>query len=208
MNDMRKLINLVEGKASNPDVDYAYAGKTKKATDAGDYTQITATVTGSKSAVFTKLSKQYKVMDMIEKRLTERRKEWNEKVKSRVEDLFDAEDELLTRYVDTVSMALTLSKDTLPSTTETETLDVEGFLNALYGLIDDTLVPKVKELEQAYTKIEEKTTPGRRGGLRAKMKESANEDVSSIASTFKHEADVVVADFDAKLAELKSQFGL
>ena len=206
-SEMRKYINILsESRQEKDGISYEIEGPTKKATAAGEFSKITATLSGPESAKFTRLAKKYKILDMIAKRAAERRDTLNEETREKVQGLFDVEDAVLTRYVETVSLSITLAKATEASTSETRTIDIDGLLAELYETVDEKLIPVIKELEEKYTKIGTKTTKASPGALRVKIKEDLSLDgLESYAEQFKLTIMPILDQVSKKLSQIESQ---
>lgn len=172
---MRKFITIVESKESIPH-EKEYAGSTKAKTAAGEFSKVTATITGQLSGKYTRMAKRFEEIDRLTKKLEEIRGYANDDAKNLVEELFDAEDQFLTRYVDTRSLVITMSKDQPKQTTQTEQFDVDGFVAGLMDLLDEELKPAVEALIKSHTKISTKTRAAQKGRISVKMKESATMD--------------------------------
>jgi hypothetical protein len=214
-SEIRKYINiLTEARKDSPHINYELSGKSKAATARKEFEKITATLTGPESAKFTKLAKQYKVLDMISKRASERRDALNEKTKKAVDDLFDVQDEILTRVVDSVSVAVTVAKSTQDEEVTTSTFDKEGFIDELTEKLsqinDGALIPILKELEERYTIIETKIKKGKPGRLASvKVKEAEGDDIFSAlenyASQFKSKITPILDSIGQELDQMKQQ---
>lgn len=214
IEEMKSYLKIVnEAKITDdPNVSYEYKGRTKAATARGEYDSVVATLTGAKSAVFTRMAKQFKILDMVAKRAKERRDRLNEDARNAVKELFDAEDAALTRYVDTVSLAITLAKDTKEETTEERKFDAEGFMEELYRTVGEDLIPVLKALEERYTIIEQKTRKGSEGAIKAiKLKEESEEGLmqklANFAGDFKDVVMQRLDKFDNKVEQLKTEYG-
>lgn len=211
MNEMRKLINLLEARMTdNPDVSYDLEGETKAKTLSGEFSKITATVTGPSSAQFTRLANKFKKIDEFNKEIKQLRDTANAEAKQHIEELFDAEDAVLTRYIDTVSLAITMAKDTPEREEEDEVFEAEDFLEELYEMVDDNLVPMIQQLKEKHTKIENTVVSGRKGTLKVKTKEAAGavdySKLEQLADTLGEIVDIKMSQYDQKLQQLKSAF--
>ena len=209
-DEIRKYINLFENRQPSDDISYVDAGKNKAATVNKEFEKVTATLTGNESGKFTKLAKKFKLLDMIAKRASEKRNQLNEQTKEAVDGLFDVEDQWLTRYVETVSMSVTVAKSTMDSPVTTEKFDSSAFLAELYTIVDEGLFPVIKELESKYTTIETKTKKGGEGRLATvKIKESDSDSVyeklESFSDTFKQRMDPLLESIGSRISEMKMQ---
>lgn len=210
MKRYRSIVN--EAKISDdPNISYEYKGKNKAATLRGEYDSVTATLSGNRSGVFTRMARQFKILDMLAKRTKERRDRLNEDARNAVKELFDAEDAALTRYVDTISLSITLAKDTKEETTDESKFDVEGFMNELYNTVNSDLIPVLKALEERYTIIEQKTRKGSEGAIKAiKLKEEYSDtlldNLSKFANQFKDVVLTRLEQFDDAVNDIKEKY--
>lgn len=153
------------------------------------------------SSAYTRLAQQYKALDQQAKDLKEARDELNIVIRDKALELFDAEDEILTRVVETVSMTINISKRTMVVTKRT---DHEAMLEALVEQLSDRvpeLTQMLEVLENTYTVITEKE---KLPAVRVKVKEEETDsylaDISAKVSDF---IDRFTARFDNKLDNIK-----
>ena len=207
-NDMRKLIDLFEAREiDNPDVSYELAGTTKAKTAAKEFSKITAYVSGRTSEWFTKLAKKFKQIDDLNKQLTELRDEANQEAKDALDALFDAEDEIYTRYVETVSLSITMSKAIQARTTTTEALDIDGFLEDLMQLVDADLLPVVQALVVQHTKIKTKTSAAQQGRVSVTLpKPEPTEESTLTEDKVREKIANFVARFSAKIMKFATRY--
>lgn len=213
MNDMRKLINLFEARQEGDGITY-----TEKKVK-GSLDRVIAEISGKQSAAFTRIGKKYEELDTIEKEISEQKEQLNAETKAKMEELFNVEDEVYTRVVDTVSLVLTLSKRTeaepAPQEVVTET-DVDGMLNELSEMMPD-LIDTLNTLKKKYTKEVTRTVMKPAAGKRAaeprlgkpkfKTAESADlsEGISDWVSRFINWSKKKLNRFDSRLETLKSK---
>jgi uncharacterized coiled-coil DUF342 family protein len=141
------------------------------------------------SSAYTRLAHQYKELDQQAKELKVARDELNDAVRDKALELFDAEDEIMTRVVETVSMTINISKRTVVTTHRT---DHAAILEALVEQIGDRvpeLTQMMEALEETYTTITQKE---KKPALRVKVKEE--------------ESDSYIADISAKVTEFVDRF--
>jgi hypothetical protein len=170
--------------------------------------RVTLELTGKNSEITTKLAKRYKHIDDLEKQLKTLRDSFNLDAKQHILQYFDAEDEVLTRVIETASMTLTLSKKT---SEEKETIQFEGFYKELLGLLPE-LEDKLKILLDKYTKIE---TVERSPSLRVKLggaNEAAGDNgfwskITSLGNSLLKVFKVWGKQYDKKLEFLKQKMG-
>jgi hypothetical protein len=212
--DMRKLMMIAEGRQNdNPDVSYELSGTTKKNTLAGIFTKIAAAVTGRTSEKYTKLAKKFQEVDILTKQLGELRDAANEEAKNSIEELFDAEDAMFTRYIDTVSLAITMSKDQEATSSESSDLNVNAFLDDLMALVGNDLQPAVTKLLDQHTKVTTKMRAGQRGRVSVKLPTPVQESemtdkLAAYVSTFAGKVMNFVGRYDSKLAKIAAKYNL
>lgn len=211
--NMRSLIMIVEGRdTDNPDVAYTLAGTTKAKTAAEEFTKITAKISGRTSEFFTKLAKKFMEIDMLNKQIGILRDEANEEAKTAIEGLFDAEDEIYTRYVDTVSLSITMSKAIEQSTSQTSTLNVDGFLEDLMILVDGDLRPAVEKLLANHTKVANKVRVAQKGRVSVKLPiveaDGVMDLVAQFVSKFTGKIMKFVSGYDRKLDNIAAKYNL
>ena len=113
--------------------------------------------------------------------------------KQDIQSLFDAEDAIKTRVVETVSFSLVLSKDPKPS----ETVKYKEVLEELSKNLTPDLIAKLEELKKKYVTVTQKSAS-------LTLKES-------IFDTLKTFFKSIVSwgnSFDSKLAKLKKKLGV
>lgn len=195
-----KLRDLFE--ARDPSLTYK-TEEVKKQLD-----RVIVTLEGNRSGVMTKFAKRYKEIDEAAKAIAREREELNDQMKQTVEALFDAEDEYLTRVVETASIAITLSKSYAQKADKT---DWEAVANGLMALLTEEMVPEGQKILKWFTTIGEleKVTPK----LQApKFKESISESaMGDFLARIKNATSKAVNSFkswagnvDNKIANLKS----
>lgn len=138
-----KVIELTE--ARNPLLKYLE----KKAKDV--IVRVTVFLTGSESAQATRLAKRFKRLDQAMKHHIKLRDEANAEAKKLFETLFDAEDEILTRVIETATVTMTLSKAVKGSDKPpVETVDFE----AAYRDLSELVLGLTEQKEKLNKKIE------------------------------------------------------
>jgi type IV secretory pathway VirB4 component len=171
--------------------------KEKKVTGLLD--RVTAKLTGKKSEIFTKLAKRYKEIDNAIKILGEEREALNEKVKTHMVEMFDAEDEVLTRVIESVSLTATLSKRTPESTKSVESFDTEGFITQLYNELPE-LENQLNELVKRFKVVREVTVAEKSPALRVKIEEDEDMD-QNLLNKIEEYSGLVYAKISKNLME-------
>jgi hypothetical protein len=115
---------------------------------------------GSDSGAMSRLMTRYKRLDQQWKMMEERRNEVNRQVKEVADRVFDAEDALATRIIETVSYTVMLTKATPASEKkDTHKVDYESAFSELARLVPE-LEGKAKEILAKYTEVvKAKDTP-------------------------------------------------
>jgi len=157
-----KYSNLIT-EARSKDLEYTEK-KVKGLVD-----RVTVTLGGHYSGMITKLANEYIELSEAIDQLSTRQSELNLKAKEEGEYLFDAEDEVLTRVIDTVSATLTISKKIVD---KKSSVDMDKVVSDLIELMPE-LKDKVEEIIKANTKISE-VEKSPRLTIKSKVTEAAN----------------------------------
>lgn len=202
---------MVLDEARKQDVAYTE----KKAKNA--IVKVTAELQGHDASVMSQLARRFDRLKVAIERMSEKRDELKGNLKERVTDLFNAEDAILTRVVDTASFSLTLAKQSTEKTPKT-VVDWEGIAKELSALIPAELEERVKEVHAAYTKINimDPPEPGfkvtNKAAKEAAKNVSVEESIADIWDKLKKAMSKLVksvaswsVSYDKKLAKLKAQ---
>lgn len=125
------------------DPELKYSNKEVK----GKIDRVIVSLESHQSGAFTRLAKKYRNIKRATEILQEKQNGLNAQIKDKALELFNAEDEIYTRMVDTVSMTMTISKKTVTTTTK---VDYEAILAQLAEMTPE-LEEKIKELTKAFT---------------------------------------------------------
>jgi hypothetical protein len=186
MNTLRSYINIVSEDRSS---DFEY-------TDAP--TKVTATLTGGDSASFTALGKKVERMNELSEEIKALQSEIKDEAKSKVADLFDASDAVMTRVVVTKSFILTLSKD--PEETVTPKY------KEILGELEKQLTPDlIKVLEALKKKLVTKSQRSPSLSVSSKVSESVLRE--GIFSDFSAKVMNWLKGYDKKLRRLMTLAG-
>jgi hypothetical protein len=195
--DIYRIISIInEGR--RPDLTYTEI-ETKKVV-----TKVAVALSGSESASVTKLANQFMELDEAVKNLSAERAAVNEQLTEAGLALFDAEDKVLTRIVETAKVVLTISKQ---DTVEKEVTDYEGVVKEILDMgLGEELIAKVNAMIKAYTTV---TKTEKKPGLRVNPLDlTEGMDESSIAEFAAH-VDQRVTEwargFDRKLSFLQQR---
>jgi chromosome segregation ATPase len=142
----------------------------------GKVEKVIAELKGAHSAAWTKISKQYVELDTEIKKLEEQRAELNAELKAKATGVFDTEDEVLTRVVETSQLVLTLSKKV--KTEAHPEVDGDAVVKAL---AEADLPKELRKMVSAIIKANTKITPAKETPERLTVK--VNKVEESIGST-------------------------
>jgi septal ring factor EnvC (AmiA/AmiB activator) len=189
-----KLIDLFEGQ---DDLTY----KEKKVKDVLD--RVTVELSGSYSGSMSRLTSRYAKLDRQAKLMTERRNEVNAEMKEVSQRLFDAEDEVLTRVIETVSYTITLTKAEKAADKESKkTVDYSAILKELSKMVPE-LEEKIKDLTEKYTEISEAKDTPTQLRIKSKVDEGMIGRAWAWTKTFLDSITVWGKGYDARLDKLK-----
>lgn len=177
--DMKQMIMIVESRLTGPDITY------HQKTD-----RVTAEVSANLSGKFTRLVQNLQKIDSLSTELKELQADVKQQRREDVAALFDAEDAVLTRVVETKSAILTLSKD--PE--DRETPKYKEILTELEQHLTPELLKVLEVLKATHVTVT-KVEPS----LRWKLKEDIDEDkVSRVVDM----VNTWLQKYDQKLSNL------
>lgn len=194
-----KVLDLFE--ARDPKLPYTEKrNKTSKALE-----RVTVELEGNKSGVMSKLTTRYSRLDKAAKLMQARRNDLNEAMKKEAGALFDAEDEIVTRVVETISYTITLSKaergaDKPPK----KTVDYKAIVEALETMVPE-LTEKIKELTDKYTAIVDAVDTPQALRVKSKLDEGILKKALAWVKDFLKGIKSWGKDYDTRLAALKKQ---
>lgn len=210
----RDIIKPLSEARITGDPEVKYKEKRINVKTTNDLDKVIAELSGRKSAVFTTLANRYAKADRFAKKAKQIKDKLNERAKKKIEPLFDVEDEVLTRVVDTAALTLTLSKATPEKTTTDEFIDYEGLLEELAEMMPE-LTDKLEMLLDKYTEVEVKTSAAVPPRLMSpKLKDIKTESTvvnEGFMDTVKRLGAWIMrklARYDRKLASIKKRAGL
>lgn len=183
----RKLINLFESRRL--DVDYEESTK-----------EVVAKLQSYNSQSFTKLAQKVIRIETLEEEIKSLKEEVKSEAKETVAELFDADDAIKTRVVETISFILTLSKDPKP----TETPKYKDILEELSNHLTPELILVLEELKKKMITVTQKSPT-----LKAKERASGNLTEGAFSSVLGKFRDLIAnwgQNYDQKLDALKSKF--
>lgn len=193
---------------------------TEKRSKAGELKSVKLEMSSKVSEIATKLAKKiYEIKDEIEK-LQNEQKKLTDDAKEYCLGFFDASDEVVTKYLETVSWVFTLTAKTLEDEDKTE-VDQEAITKKINEVIE-TQFPKLKEIINDITKeftIVKKATMEVKTPVRLKSIEKKNESeeinegiidkvkdfIKNIYNKFKSSFDKKIDDFDKSMNKYKSE---
>jgi len=169
--------------------------------------RVSTVLAGTEAANMTKLAKRYARLEVSLKGLKEKHDELNAKLKGQFTELFDAEDAVLTRVVETAQFTLTMAKEIKKG--PTQEIDYEGIVNALSALISEELQPAVERIKKQFTKeVPPKEPPKRLSVSKEVVKEGLWDSFVAGARAFLKGIMSWATRYDDKLDALKRKLGV
>ena len=196
--EVSELIKDIISEARNPNLTY-----TQKEVS-GKLDRVIVELSGRESEKFTKLAKSFKRTKTQIERLVKVQDALNAEVKKEAIDLFDAQDEVMTRVVNTVSLGITISKN--PEVKDTINAGWEQVAKGIMALTPE-LDDKIKELIEQFTTV--KAGVPKDVSLRVDIKEGVISDafgkLLGKLKSFLNSIKSWGSSYDSKLEKLKSQ---
>ena len=172
----------------------------------GALDKVTLALEGADSGAMTRLAKRYERLDKSAKLLKEKRDELNAAVKEVGDRIFDAEDALATRIIDTVSYTVMLTAAEKAETKKPKAeVDYASAYAELSRLVPE-LAAKADEIRAKYTTmIPPKDTPTALR-VKAKVEEGLLDTVVSKFMAFVNTIKEWATSYDSKLAAIKKKY--
>lgn len=197
---------IILSEARNPDLTYSEKVVKNK------IDRVTVELAGNPSGVMSRLTSRYDRLDKAIKTMSVKRNEMNEQIKENVTGLFDAEDIVLTRVVETVSFTLTLSKLVKSSEQNPKVVvDYEAIAKELAKLIPEELQTQVEAITKMYTEVSiaaDKSPALRIKNKNDKLDEGLIDSIKGLATKIVKWAKSIASwavGYDKKLANLKKK---
>ena len=151
---------------------------------------------GRDSEKYTKLANRIEQLQELETEIKDIKKAIKSETKELIGDLFEAEDTVFTRVVETVSVVFTMSKDPKP----TESVSYAKVLTALTEHLTPELIEKLEELKKAYT-----STSQREPSLSIKREfvDNSQQQLLNYCYTIKQNFQYWAQAYDRKLNQIK-----
>jgi len=208
-SNMRGYLKLFEaaapdyvGKVQHPDVTYS-AEQT-----GGEINKITAFLKSYESGRYTKLGRNLKRIELLDKRIKQLKEDTKQDSRELVADLFHAEDAVATRVVDTVSFVFHMSKDPKP----TETVKYAKVLEELQQRLTPELQEVLETLIEKHKSAPVQKAPALKATDKAQTEESINEGLGDKLKSFFAKLAAWVdkwgARYDSQLDQLKAEVGM
>jgi len=181
---LRTLINLFE--ARNPAITYQE-----------NPGEVVAQLKSYNSQTYTKLAQKIERIEQLESEVKALKDEVKQETRENIADLFEAEDAVNTRVVETISFIFTLSKD--PKATEAP--KYKEILTALEAQLTPELILVLEELKKKMVTVTQKQPS-------LKIRPVAEGLAGSLFAKLKAVVFGWAQRYDQKLAQLKAQAGL
>jgi len=164
-----------------------------------------AVLTSHDSAPYTRLANNIRRLAELEAEVKELKESIKSDTREHIQALFEAEDTLRTRVVETVSFTLTLSKD--PE--KTETFKYKEILDKLAKFFTPELIEKMNDLKKTYKSVSQKP-PSIKLADKKPLKEEVSlksflSSLKKISSKFMSYIRSWSKSYDKKLASLKQK---
>jgi hypothetical protein len=198
MNHLTFKEHLFLTEARQPGVTYTE----KQAKGALD--RVTAKLAGSSAANMTKLAKRYARLEASMAAMKEKHSELNARLKEDVADLFNAEDVVLTRVVETAQFTLTMAKE-IQKTEGSKEKDYDSIIAALSALISGELQPRVEHIIEKYTKTIPPKPPIKKLSVSKEITEGMLDTIKRTAASFLKAIKSWATRYDQKLTKLHKE---
>jgi chromosome segregation ATPase len=181
---------------------WAYTEKRVK----GALDKVILALDGSDSGVITRLAKRYERLDKSAKLLKEKRDEVNTAIKDLGDRIFDAEDAVASRIIETVSYTVMLTAaEKAEQKKPTAKIDFESAYSELAKLIPE-LTEKVDEIRAKYTEMIQPTDTPVKLRVKTKVQEGLLDMVKAMWSKFMASIGQWARSYDSKLDAIKAKF--
>ncbi len=170
--------------------------------------RVTTELDGLNSATFTKIGKKYEELEEIIASTTKKRNDLNDELKQLCSSLFDAEDEYLTRVVETVSLTMTLAKG---YSQKSDKIEWEKIATEIMALLEGDLKEKAEKIKEQYTTAGslEKVNP--KFDIKIKKESIGSGFVEKIKSYFNNFLNYINSwgkNYDKKLSAIASKINI
>lgn len=167
-------------RSKNPNINYF---KTERK---GEIDTVIARLSSTESRKYSKLASNLREIKELEEAISTRRKEVEDEARDLIQDLFEADDIIHTRVVETVSFILTLSKQPKPTTS----VKYAEVLKELEQHLTPELIKVLENIKTKFSSVSQKS---------ASLKTELNESSSNYLDKIEHWA----SKYDKCLDHLK-----
>lgn len=212
VQDIRKFINLFESETEK-DEDYWWRDKdsgritddenviyeVKKAK--GEISKVIVHLKGARSAIFTRMARRIDAIDELVKELSVEKTRLRDNAKLSIDKIFDAEDELTTRVIETVGATISLAKATERTSTN---FDIDGCLEEIIKLVPH-LEKQIKNIITVYTKIETNAVSPALRVASKKVNEGIGNKINDFITMFVQKIKDWCLKYDKRLNAIKAK---
>ncbi|VVC05571.1 Uncharacterised protein [uncultured archaeon] len=189
------VMEWVGPESENPDVSY------EEVVSKGVLSKIIAHLKGNTSGKYSRLAQNLVKMRQLQEDIAQIKKDIDLDARQTIADVFNAEDEIYTRVVDTISFIVKITAKPKPAVT----YEYSKILAILEKELTPELLKRLYELKDIYSKETQKASTL---SYEPKIKEALEQDgiFSKLASIFKHYLDLVLRwgkVYDEKLSTLE-----
>lgn len=212
--EMRKYSKIINEARiiGDPDISYTMGAKTKKAEVSGDFDSVTAKLSGMKEKIPNKFAAESLQLKTQIEELESKRADIHKMMGEGANALFDAEDAILTRYIETSKAIVTLTKETQDVTSQEEEIDYPAVLQEIYKLVSKKLIPEIELAIKNNTKIINKVKKGSASRVMVRGKDQtieslneSDEEIANWAMGYKNKVDARMSQYDEDLAQILSK---
>lgn len=213
VNEMKKYRTILSEARmlGDPEISYTMGAKTKKAEESGDFDSVTAQLSGMKEKIPNKLAEKSLELKNTIEALENERTQLHTTIGEGSKAIFDANDAVLTRYIETSKAIITLSKETQDVASQEETIDYETVLQEIYKLVSKKLIPEIELIVKNNTKIVTKVKKGSATKVMVRAKEPKIESIENSTNeteqwldTYKEKVMYRMSQYDQELNNILS----
>lgn len=165
----------------------------------GKADQIAVNLKSYDSASYTKLAQKVLQIAEYADKIAALKEEVKQETRDKIQDLFDAEDEIKTRVVNTLSFIFTLSK----KPKATDTFKYAEIVKELEAHLTPDLLEVLAELKDKYKSVTQKEAGLK---VKAQVKEGVLETIKTMLSSFYDKIVKWAKKFDTDLDDLKAEY--
>lgn len=203
MDVMEKNPQDYVGKDTSGDIEYSAVGKGE------EVNKVVAVLKRGKSAKYTRLGNNFLRMQQLKEEIDRVNDEMKEDLRGAIADIFNPEDAVYTRVIETAQFVIQITKDPKAA----ETVQYAKVLAELESKLTPELLEALKIIKNKYTSVQ-KAKPPSITNVEKKTEESIDlsegvwDAIKSIWSKFASSIKSWLNGYDRRLAALKAEVGV